>query len=577
MRRFSLMTLRNFGMGKRSIEERIQEEARYLIEELKNTKGLGRREVLSSSRRSLGGSRFKQKQPLKVLALMQNGEGDHLETHCTGGLKELPFDPTLHVSNAASNVTCSVIFGKRFDYQNKDFLDLLRMINEVAVLASSLSGQLYSMYTDILEYLPGPHKEIHGVLKCLEKFVEKRVKMNQETLDPNSPRDYIDCFLMKMEEEKDNPETEFYMSQLVKSVLSLFIAGTETVSTTLRHALLLLIKYPEIEEFPFDPTLHLSNAASNVTCSVIFGKRFDYQDKDFLDLLGMINEAAALSSSLSGQLYSMYTDILEYLPGPHKEIHGVLRCLEKFVEKRVKMNQETLDPKSPRDFIDCFLIKMEEDKDNPETEFYMSQLVKSVLSLFMAGTETVSTTLRHALLLLIKYPEIEARVVAEIDNVIGRLRTPSIEDRNQMPYTDAVIHEIQRFSDIIPLGVPHMVMRDTNFRGFTLPKGTEVYPILSSVLQDPTQFTDPDIFTPERFLDEHGNFKKSDAFMPFSAGKRICVGEGLARNELFIYITSILQNFKLKFSCDPNEIDIKPRLSGLIGIPVNYKVLAIAR
>ncbi|XP_069094783.1 cytochrome P450 2G1-like isoform X2 [Pleurodeles waltl] len=330
-------------------------------------------------------------------------------------------------------------------------------------------------------------------------------------------------------------------------------------------------------ELPFDPTLHVSNAASNVTCSVIFGKRFDYQNKDFLDLLRMINEVAVLASSLSGQLYSMYTDILEYLPGPHKEIHGVLKCLEKFVEKRVKMNQETLDPNSPRDYIDCFLMKMEEEKDNPETEFYMSQLVKSVLSLFIAGTETVSTTLRHALLLLIKYPEIEDKVIGEIDNVIGRLRIPSVEDRNKMPYTDAVIHEIQRFSDIVPLGVPHMVMRDTNFRGFTLPKGTEVYPILSSVLRDPTQFTEPDIFRPERFLDEHGNFKKSDAFMPFSAGKRICVGEGLARNELFIYITSILQNFKLKFSCDPNEIDIKPRLSGLIGIPVNYKVLAIAR
>ncbi|XP_078500571.1 cytochrome P450 2G1-like isoform X1 [Lissotriton helveticus] len=328
---------------------------------------------------------------------------------------------------------------------------------------------------------------------------------------------------------------------------------------------------------PFDPTLHLSNSASNVTCSVIFGKRFDYQDTDFLDLLKMINEAAALASSLSGQLYSMYTDILEYLPGPHKKIHGLLCCLEKFVERRVKMNKETLDPNSPRDYIDCFLIKMEEEKDNPETEFHMSQLVKSVLSLFLAGTETISTTLRYAFLLLLKYPEIKDKVIAEIDSVIGRIRISSIEDRIKMPYTDAVIHEIQRFSDIVPLGVPHIVMRDTNFRGFTLPKGTEVYPIISSVLRDPTQFTDPDTFNPGRFLDERGNFKKSDAFMPFSAGKRICIGEGLARNELFIYITAVLQNFQLKFSCDPNEIDIKPRLSGLIGIPVNYKVLAILR
>ncbi|XP_078500572.1 cytochrome P450 2G1-like isoform X2 [Lissotriton helveticus] len=316
---------------------------------------------------------------------------------------------------------------------------------------------------------------------------------------------------------------------------------------------------------PFDPTLHLSNSASNVTCSVIFGKRFDYQDTDFLDLLKMINEAAALASSLSGQLYSMYTDILEYLPGPHKKIHGLLCCLEKFVERRVKMNKETLDPNSPRDYIDCFLIKMEEEKDNPETEFHMSQLVKSVLSLFLAGTETISTTLRYAFLLLLKYPEIKALLLPGSQELELPPHPPSADPG------PALLQEVTQ----------HLAVRavtDSSPPSALRPfRGTEVYPIISSVLRDPTQFTDPDTFNPGRFLDERGNFKKSDAFMPFSAGKRICIGEGLARNELFIYITAVLQNFQLKFSCDPNEIDIKPRLSGLIGIPVNYKVLAILR
>lgn len=54
--------------------------------------------------------------------------------------------------------------------------------------------------------------------------------------------------------------------------------------------------------------------------------------------------------------------------------------------------------------------------------------------------------------------------------MVGRERLPSVEDRAAMPYTDAVIHEVQRFADVIPMSLPHRVTRDTNFRGFTIPR-----------------------------------------------------------------------------------------------------------
>ncbi|XP_069489450.1 cytochrome P450 2A13-like isoform X2 [Ambystoma mexicanum] len=326
---------------------------------------------------------------------------------------------------------------------------------------------------------------------------------------------------------------------------------------------------------PFDPAIQISNSVSNVICSVIFGKRFEYHDKEFVELLHRIHDTTVISSSLGGQLYTMYTGIMKYLPGSHRTMYKVITDLETFVKKRVKINQETIDPNSPRDFIDCFLIKMGKDKGNPSTEYCMKNLVISVLTLFMAGTETVSTTIKHSLLLIKKHPEIEARILAEIDSVIGRDRLPTIVDRRRMPYTDAVIHEIQRFSDIVPFGVPHIVIRDTKFRRFMLPKGTEIYPILSSVLSDSAKFEDPENFDPGHFLDENGCFKNNDAFMPFSTGKRICLGEGLAQMELFIYITTILQKFKLQFPCDPKDIDIKPRLSGFFNVPISYELQAI--
>ncbi|XP_028640757.1 cytochrome P450 2B1-like, partial [Grammomys surdaster] len=169
------------------------------------------------------------------------------------------------------------------------------------------------------------------------------------------------------------------------------------------------------------------------------------------------------------------------------------------------------------------------------------------------------------------------KVQKEIDQVIGSHRLPSLDDRSKMPYTDAVIHEIQRFTDILPLGVPHRVTKDTMFRGYLLPKNTEVYTILSSALHDPRYFEQPDTFNPEHFLDANGALKKSEAFLPFSAGKRLCLGEGIARNELFIFFTSILQNFSVSSHVAPEDIDLTPKESGIGKIPPTYQICFLAR
>ncbi|XP_029475322.1 cytochrome P450 2C15-like isoform X2 [Rhinatrema bivittatum] len=331
------------------------------------------------------------------------------------------------------------------------------------------------------------------------------------------------------------------------------------------------------KQMPVDPTFFFSQATSNVICSTVFGNRFDYKDKEFLKLLQMMNESFQLISSYWGQLYTTYTSIMDHLPGPHNRIFRCLEGLVDFVTEKAKQNQETLDPNSPRDFIDSFLIKMQQERQNPNTNFHLLNMIFTTLSLFFAGTETTSTTLRYGFLIFLKYPEIAEKMHEEIDRVIGRNRGPCMEDRSKMPYTDAVIHEIQRFSDLLPMGVPHAVARDTQFRGYTIPKGTDVFIMLTTVLWDPKQFEDPESFNPGRFLDENGEVKKSDAFLPFSTGKRICLGEGLARMELFLFFTTILQNFTLKSTKDSKDIDLRPKTSAFGNIPNSYELCVVPR
>nr|XP_020836457.1 cytochrome P450 2C31-like [Phascolarctos cinereus] len=136
----------------------------------------------------------------------------------------------------------------------------------------------------------------------------------------------------------------------------------------------------------------------------------------------------------------------------------------------------------------------------------------------------------------------------------------------------AVVHEVQRFIDLVPLNIPHAVNRDIHFQQYIHPKGTTIFPLLTPVLHDKKEFPKADQFDPQHFLDKNGKFKKSDHFMPFSAGKRSCAGEGLAKMEVFLFLTTILQNFTLKPVGDPNEIRIKPNYVGFSNVPPHYQL-----
>ncbi|XP_062996486.1 cytochrome P450 2A13-like isoform X5 [Elgaria multicarinata webbii] len=316
-----------------------------------------------------------------------------------------------------------------------------------------------------------------------------------------------------------NGERWKQLRRFTLSTLRNFGMGKRSIEERIQEeAQFLVEEFRKTHGSAFDPTFILSRSVSNVICSTVFGQRFDYEDKDFLSLLTKINENFVLMSATWGQ-----------------------------------------------------------ESKNPLSEFHLKTMIMTVLNLFIAGTETVSSTLRFGFLILMKYPEVQAKVAQEIDDVIGRSRVPKVEDRTQMPYTDAVIHEIQRFGDVIPMNLPHAVTRTMQFRGYTLPKGIDVLPLLTSVLRDPDCFSDPENFNPGHFLDEKGHFKKSDAFIPFSTGRRICAGEGLARMELFLYLTSILQHFALTSPVDPMDLDLTPPVSGFANIPPTYPLCAIPR
>ncbi|XP_053550730.1 cytochrome P450 2K1-like [Bombina bombina] len=366
------------------------------------------------------------------------------------------------------------------------------------------------------------------------------------------------------------------MRRFTLSTLRDFGMGKKTVESRIQDELKPLLKnFKSHNGKPFDPKIILNSAVSNVICSIIFGKRFEYDDPTFLTLIQVMSENAKLLGTPKLLLYNFYP-VLGSIFGADKRVIRNVDLLKSLLMKYIEEHREEFNANNITGYIDAFLLKQEQELSNSDTYFHDENLLYSVLDLFAAGTETSSTTLRWGLLLMMKYPDIQKRIQEEIRACIKPGQLPTAEDRRRMPYTDAVIHEIQRFANIVPLNVSHMTVKDVYFRGFCIPKGTEVIPMLTSVLYDKTQWETPDRFNPHHFLDANGKFAKRDAFMPFSTGRRACVGESLAKMELFLFFTGLLQKFTFRPPTGITEDDLSLKSDiGFILNPLPYTLCAI--
>ncbi|XP_053777566.1 cytochrome P450 2J2 [Desmodus rotundus] len=325
---------------------------------------------------------------------------------------------------------------------------------------------------------------------------------------------------------------------------------------------------------PFNPHFKINNAISNVICSITFGERFEYQDDQFQEMLKLTDEVVRLQASVWSQLYNIFPRIMHFVPGPHQALLSKWEKLKLFVSHVIEKHKREWNPDETRDFIDAYLKEMEKHVSNATSSFHEENLIIITLDLFLAGMETTATTLRWALLYMAFYPEIQEKVHAEIDRVLGQSQQASMASRELMPYTNAVVHEVQRMGNVVPLNVPRKVTVDTTLAGHYLPKGTMLFTNLTALHRDPAEWTTPDTFNPEHFL-ENGQFKKREAFLPFSIGKRACLGEQLAKSELFIFFATLLQKFTFK-PPDNEKLSLEFRTSLTIS-PVDYHICAVPR
>ncbi|XP_069831991.1 cytochrome P450 2K6-like [Dendropsophus ebraccatus] len=363
------------------------------------------------------------------------------------------------------------------------------------------------------------------------------------------------------------------MRRFAISTLRDFGMGKRTIEDKINEETNYLVRtFKSYKGEPFDNLMIMNAAAANLIVSILLGHRFDYDDLKLHRLLIMAIDNVRIAGSPMGLLYNAFPSLMRWIPGSHKTVKQNRAEFHSFIKEVFTKQRDRLNVNDQRNLIDCFLVKQKEEEPNPELYFHDENLTSLVLDLFTAGIETTATTLRWGLLLMMKYPDIQKHVQKEIEAVIGSAE-PQVVHRQHMPYTDAVIHEVQRFANILPSNLPHMTAQDVTLKGFFIPKGTQIIPSLTSVLRDTKYFKNPDKFYPQHFLDSDGNFVKNEAFLPFSAGKRICAGENLAKMELFLFFTKLLQNFTFKAPLGA-KLDLTSAV-GLTSTPQKHQICAI--
>uniref|UniRef100_A0A2I3G3S5 Cytochrome P450 1A n=1 Tax=Nomascus leucogenys TaxID=61853 RepID=A0A2I3G3S5_NOMLE len=320
----------------------------------------------------------------------------------------------------------------------------------------------------------------------------------------------------------------------------------------------------------FDPRNAITCVVASVVCALRFGKRYDHSDQEFLTIVKTNDDLLKASSAANP---ADFIPCLHYLPmqiiNAPREFY---QALNGFIALHVQDHLATCDKDHIRDITDALINVCHNKYAATKTDTLNdSEIISTVSDLFGAGFETVSTYLYWSFLYLIHYPEIQAKIQEEIDGNIG-LRPPRFEDRKILPYTEAFINEVFRHASFLPFTIPHCTTADTTLNGYFIPRKTCTFINMYQVNHDETTWDNPSLFRPDRFLNKNRELNKSlvEKVLIFGMGIRKCLGEDVARNELLTFITTVLQQLKLK-KCPRAKLDLTPTY-GLVMRPKPYQL-----
>jgi hypothetical protein len=283
----------------------------------------------------------------------------------------------------------------------------------------------------------------------------------------------------------------------------------------------------------------------------------DCDNKDFLvNIVEKVDENFKNSAIVSAFNFIPITRFL-FRSSIFKNVKIVNDFLSKLTNDRLKYHEPGMNDT----FVDSYIEKIR--ISGKKDVFNVEQLNSLVQDLFLSGTETLSNTILWSFVYVAYYKNYQKRVHDEIDGCIGIESTISFDNAKlKTPFIFAFLYETMRYHCAGPILIPRSNAKDVKFNGFDIPKDSMILLNMWSCMRDPLYWENPNEFNPMRFLDQNGQIKiDNPAMLAFSAGKRACLGEELARTEMFLIFTNILQKLRLNIVNKPDGVNFGLNIS----------------
>lgn len=350
--------------------------------------------------------------------------------------------------------------------------------------------------------------------------------------------------------------------------------GRQAMETHIQEQLQELVGV--VKEFngkPVWPGTFLPPSVINILWTFTTGSRISREDRRLQCLLDLLQKRS--------KAFDMSGGVLSQMPwmrfiAPEKTGYNLLKRfnneLHQLFMETIRAHQASYsEDKADDDLIYAYIREMKERAGDKDSSFTELQLTMIILDIFIAGSQTTSITIDLALMMLVLREDIQAKVYAEIVQVIGKEKPPCVTMRPQMPYTEAFLLEVQRFFHIVPISGPRRALTATTLGKYRIPKNTTILIGLRTVHMDADYWGDPEVFRPERFLDDDRKICNTERLMPFGQGRRRCLGDSLARACMFTFMVGLVQKFEIKV-LNGNERPSMKLLPGITLSPKPYKV-----
>ncbi|CAI2354657.1 unnamed protein product [Caenorhabditis sp. 36 PRJEB53466] len=281
--------------------------------------------------------------------------------------------------------------------------------------------------------------------------------------------------------------------------------------------------------------------------SILVGKRFGEENKDeFLKIKKAMDDSFETFNPFD---MTVPVWLLKYFfPKRYNVIVDNQENSREFAAREAMKRLEeigrgdyVIDENNPRDFTEAFILKMKQENDK---HFHVEALKTMIIDLWTTGQETTTTTLISGFNQLLLHPEFMKKARTELQKLTDNgSRALSLSDRNSTPYFNAVIGEIQRHASILNVNFWRYNHELTYMGGHPVDAGALVTAQLSALHVNEQIFEHPEKFDPERFI---RNEKLLQQIIPFGVGKRSCLGESLARAELYLIFGNLLLRYNFK-------------------------------